>query len=127
MRFNPGAMALTIFGWTPGLREIVAGRVLVCGCLVGVYEMWTGGCVEILDGRRDNCGETRHKVNRVLQLAPPEYAADMGGAPVTGSQSASDEAAPHRFGGATLYQIGIDVVDDHLNRRRTSESATHSK
>ncbi len=75
MRFSSGAMALTVLGWTPGLRQIVAGRVLACGCLVGVYEMWTGGCVEILDGSCDSCGESHHKVNRVLHLASREYAA----------------------------------------------------
>ena len=77
MRFIPGAMALTICGWTPGLREIVASRVLACGCLAGLYEMRTGGCVEILDGSCDTCGESHHKVNRVLHFASPEYAADM--------------------------------------------------
>jgi len=38
MRFSPGAMVWTLFGWTPGLRQIVAGRVLDCGCLAGLYE-----------------------------------------------------------------------------------------
>jgi hypothetical protein len=64
MRFSPGIIALTVLGWTPGLRRIVAGRVLPCGCLVGVYERWTGGCVEILDGRCENC-ELNHEVNLV--------------------------------------------------------------
>jgi len=76
MRFGPGIIALTVLGWTPGLRRIVAGRVLPCGCLVGVYERWTGGCVEILDGRGENC-ELNHKVNLVLHLTTLEYATEM--------------------------------------------------
>jgi hypothetical protein len=73
MRFSPGIIALTVLGWTPGLRRIVAGRVLPCGCLVGIYERWTGGCVEILDGRSDSC-ELGHELNLVLHVTPLEYA-----------------------------------------------------
>lgn len=76
MRFIPGSIALTLFGWTPGLREIVGGHVLPCGCLVGIYETWTDGWVEILDGVCENC-ESRHQVNRVLHLTPREYAAEV--------------------------------------------------
>ncbi len=32
MRFSSGAMALTVLGWTPGLRQIVTGRLLSHGC-----------------------------------------------------------------------------------------------
>jgi hypothetical protein len=32
----------TFFGWSPGLRIGLAGRVLPCGCLVGSYETWHG-------------------------------------------------------------------------------------
>lgn len=47
MRFRAGQMALTIWGWTPGLCETVGGRVLACGCLVGKYETWNGQIVEL--------------------------------------------------------------------------------
>lgn len=76
MRFSPGSIALTVLGWTPGLRRLVAGRVLPCGCLVGVYERWSGGCVEILDGRCESC-ELSHKVDLVLHVATRDYATDM--------------------------------------------------
>lgn len=69
MRFSSGSLALTVLGWTPGLRGIIAGHVLPCGCLVGVYEVWTGESVEILDGRRDDC-ESHHDVNRVVRRRP---------------------------------------------------------
>ena len=103
MRFRSGAMALTICGWTPGLRQIVAGRLLACGCLVGVYEMRTGGCVEILDGRCDSCGDLQHKVNRVLHAALSEHITDMRFASVTRPENASDEDAPHDRGGTTRH------------------------
>lgn len=77
MNFRPGAMALTVFGWTPGLRQIVVGRVLACGCLAGVYQMRNGGLVEILDARCDGCGDSLHTVNRILHVASPEHTADV--------------------------------------------------
>jgi hypothetical protein len=66
MRFSPGAMVWTLFGWTPGLRQIVAGRVLDCGCLAGLYETWNGEFVEILDGPSDCCRHPHHNENFVL-------------------------------------------------------------
>ena len=66
MRFSPGAMVWTLFGWTPGLCQIVAGRVLDCGCLAGLYETWNGTFVEILDGPSDRCRHPHHNVNVVL-------------------------------------------------------------
>src|SRR5688572_33508746 len=66
MRFSPGAMVWTLFGWTPGLRQIVAGRVLECGCLAALYETWNGEFVEILDGPSDCCRHSHHNVNFVL-------------------------------------------------------------
>lgn len=66
MRFSAGQMALTILGWTPGLRETMGGRVLACGCLVGKYETWNGQIVEILDGCCERCRSPHHNVNRVL-------------------------------------------------------------
>jgi hypothetical protein len=66
MRCSPGAMVWTLFGWTPGLRQIVAGRVLDCGCLAGLYEAWNGEFVEILDGPSHCCRHPHHTVNFVL-------------------------------------------------------------
>jgi hypothetical protein len=76
MRFNQGSIALTVLGWTPGLRKLVAGRALSCGCLVGIYERRTGGCVEILDGRCETCA-LDHKVNLVLDVTALEHATEM--------------------------------------------------
>ena len=68
MRFRPGVMAVTLFGWTPGLRRTVAGRVLACGCLVGAYETRNGQIAEILDDSCESCRDPYHNVNRVLSV-----------------------------------------------------------
>jgi hypothetical protein len=55
----------TFLGWTPGLRSLVSGRVLPCGCLVGIYEARGGYLVEILDARGDGCTDRTHICNAV--------------------------------------------------------------
>jgi hypothetical protein len=44
----------------------VAGGVLPCGCLVGVYETWASGRVTILDEKGPRCLDARHVRNAVL-------------------------------------------------------------
>lgn len=61
--------ALTVFGWTPGLRWLVAARVLDCGCVAGVYETWSGGRTLIVDERNAACGHPHHDPNAVLEAA----------------------------------------------------------
>jgi hypothetical protein len=70
MHFRPGRSAPTIFGWTPGLRYLVEGRVLACGCGVGLYEMWDRSLVEMVDSAVDAC-EVGHDVNQVLMINRP--------------------------------------------------------
>jgi hypothetical protein len=65
MRFNPGTTALTILGWTPGL-QVTGGRVLACGCFVGLYAARSGDAVLIIDAAGDSCCDPRHRVNCVL-------------------------------------------------------------
>ena len=43
--------------------------MLVCGCLVGMYETWHGRVVEILDGCGDRCRYPDQRINRVLGVA----------------------------------------------------------
>lgn len=47
--------AITIGGWTPGLRCLVAGHPLSCGCLAGVYHTVSGDEAEIIDNVADEC------------------------------------------------------------------------
>jgi hypothetical protein len=74
MRVNPSALpdpkrsrdavkARTIGGWTPGLRELVDGELLPCGCLVGIYETWARQVVKIIDARGPAC---RHAANGII-------------------------------------------------------------
>jgi hypothetical protein len=55
----------TFFGWTPGLRSLVAGRVLNCGCLIGLYETRAGALIEVLDARGPACQDRTHVCNAV--------------------------------------------------------------
>ena len=60
---------LTLFGWTPGLRQLVSTRILSCGCVAGVYETWSGGRTVIVDERDSGCGDPHHDANAVLDAA----------------------------------------------------------
>jgi hypothetical protein len=59
-------IAPTIWGWTPGLRELVGGRVLACGCLVGDYITRCGLNVTIIDQPAPACRQERHRLNHVV-------------------------------------------------------------
>jgi len=63
---NRFSKAPTIVGWTPGLRRLVAGRLLPCGCLVGTYETWANAVVTIIEIPADTCGHRDHVVNALL-------------------------------------------------------------
>jgi len=57
--------APSIGSWTPGVRALIRGRTLRCGCLAGLYETSSGQCVEMIDAVDGGCsGE--HFVNCVL-------------------------------------------------------------
>ena len=60
----------TFLGWTPGLRGVVAGHVLACGCLIGVYETRSGDIVEVLDSRGPACPHAAHQTNAVIHGDP---------------------------------------------------------
>ena len=56
----------TFFGWSPGLRITLGGRVLPCRCLVGSYETWRGDVVEILDAHDERCTERGHATDLIV-------------------------------------------------------------
>ena len=58
--------ARSILGWTPGVRSVGRGRVLRCGCLAGVYEVWTGDVVVMIDAWSVRCTEPQHAEHLVL-------------------------------------------------------------
>jgi len=57
----------TFFGWSPGLRITLNGRVLPCGCLVGRYETWRGDVVEVLDAHDNRCSERAHAQDSIVR------------------------------------------------------------
>ena len=67
MWLRPGRKVVTVFGWTPGLRQLLDSRVLPCGCLIGIYETQDRRLVEILDARCEVC-EDSHNLNQVVRV-----------------------------------------------------------
>jgi hypothetical protein len=57
--------ARSIFGWTPGLRGLSGSQVLSCGCLVGMYEVWTGDVVAVIDHPTSQC-PMQHEAHLVV-------------------------------------------------------------
>jgi hypothetical protein len=45
---------------------MLRGRVLSCGCTVGVYETRAGDVVEIIDARSTDCASVTHQVDAVV-------------------------------------------------------------
>jgi hypothetical protein len=69
----------SLFGWTPSLRRMLRGRVLSCGCSVGVYETRSGDVVQIIDARSNTCTSATHAVDAVVEPDAPDLdEADVG-------------------------------------------------
>lgn len=51
------------------VRLALRGDRLPCGCIVGVYEMYDGRVLSVLDVRDAACGDAEHQPHSVL---PPE-------------------------------------------------------
>ena len=47
----------------------LSGRVLPCGCLVGVYETYSGGVVATIDARGPACGQPDHRLHGAVDLS----------------------------------------------------------
>ena len=58
---------------SPNMRFLrgLAGRVLPCGCLVGVYETYSGGVVATIDACGPACAEPQHRLHDPIQLNQP--------------------------------------------------------
>jgi hypothetical protein len=57
------------------VRRLIAGRVLPCGCLSGIYETRSGGRIEILDGVGPACRCRYHEPNVILDPSMDEVLA----------------------------------------------------
>jgi hypothetical protein len=56
----------SLFGWTPSLRRMLRGRMLACGCSVGVYETYSGEVVQVIDACSPRCSSASHSVDTVV-------------------------------------------------------------
>jgi hypothetical protein len=61
--------AVTVGGWTPGIRCLAAGHWLSCGCLAGIYHTLSDDVAEIIDVPADDCPH-RHDRHLVLWRRP---------------------------------------------------------
>jgi hypothetical protein len=68
-----GSKVWTLLGWTPGLRTLVVGSQLPCGCVIGTYETWRNGLVSIVDARGETCSNHQHSPNVILQRSPQPF------------------------------------------------------
>ena len=61
---------------SPGMRLLrgLSGRVLPCGCLVGVYETYSGAVVATVDARGPACPREDHALHGLVDV-PRETAA----------------------------------------------------
>ena len=44
----------------------VSSRLLVCGCLAGVYETYSGEIVTIIDARAGSCSDPAHARGNII-------------------------------------------------------------
>src|SRR5688500_16026438 len=72
--------AVTIGGWTPGIRRLTGQHRLECGCCAGVYELVCGDVVEIIDVAhiRCPCHDPNQFVVRANVLASAETLQALG-------------------------------------------------
>ena len=75
-RLNPRLLHLV----SPRMRFLrgLGGRVLPCGCLVGIYETYNSGAVATIDVKSTDCDRADHGLHQVVDLPEtrlPAYAA----------------------------------------------------
>jgi hypothetical protein len=63
------------------ILRLLSSRPLPCGCLLGIYETYSGPIVTILDARGDDCRDATHRPG--VQVSEPRPAAP-GRRPPTG-------------------------------------------
>jgi hypothetical protein len=73
------------------LRRGVAGRVLACGCLVGIYETYEGSVVATIDAKGPACPQAAHVLHQVVVEASVEPGGEVG----AGSAGSARSAGSH--------------------------------
>lgn len=55
----------------------IGGRVLACGCLVGVYETYAGTVIASIDAPGSSCHRPDHRLHELVSVSeadgPPPY------------------------------------------------------
>lgn len=66
-----------------GILRGLDSRLLACGCLIGVYETYSGKTLSIVDVRGAGCRDRTHRLNQVFPEPPrgPEPRVEAGNGP----------------------------------------------
>ena len=93
---SAGRKARTLFGWTPGLRRLICGQCLECGCLTGIYETTRSRLVTIIDHTAVTCTVPGHAMNMVLDATTHPIEGDVAGRnqSMKGRLAGSEAAGP---------------------------------
>jgi hypothetical protein len=51
------------------LLKGLAGKLLACGCFVGVYETYEGGVIASIDARGPQCADRAHGLHEIVPIA----------------------------------------------------------
>jgi hypothetical protein len=54
-----------------GILRGLDSHLLACGCLIGVYETYSGKTLSIVDARGASCPDRTHRLNRVVPSQRP--------------------------------------------------------
>jgi len=49
-----------------GILRGLDSRLLSCGCLIGIYETYSGKTLSIVDARGERCRDGTHRLNNVI-------------------------------------------------------------
>jgi hypothetical protein len=60
------------------LQRALRGRLLPCGCLVGLYETYEAVTVAIIDAVDAGCADVRHRVGQVWEMSPATRGSTVG-------------------------------------------------
>ncbi len=60
----------SIGAWSPALRSLLNSRIEPCGCVIGVYEVWSGDTVAVVDVPHPECARG-HRVGDVEPALEP--------------------------------------------------------
>lgn len=68
---------------TMRLLRGLSGRVLSCGCLVGVYETYEGEVVATIDARGKQCPSADHRLHATIPVQKLDHEETLSSAGLT--------------------------------------------